>query len=464
MPLLLLLLLFLLYLQDVWPPPAFDWSTGEAILATIAAQGLCVLVAAAIAWQARRSLHRTPFARSEVLRRFARSRLRHFILATGILLVSLYWLGWGWAVKFELLGMWSPLVKPAILGPYLLGLILAWVFFYDADRAAHDSLWRSEERPYLTRAEYLGLQVRHNLLLLIPPLLLMMIQEVLQSLFPALEDPEHFPVVNLVVMIGLLALSILLMPLILRAFLGLKPLPAGELRDRLCATAERLRFRFSDVLVWNTSGTQANAMVTGMVPFFRYVVLTDRLARELSPEEIEAVFGHEIGHIKHHHMTFYTTFLLLSLAVLGAFFEWGTGWLEGHLGDWLAPIVANQEWYLGLIVVYMFVIFGYLSRRCERQADLFGCRVASRAAFIHALEKVADLNGISRDRPGWFSAWQHGTIAQRIDFLRKLDDEPNLEPRFQRRLGVLKWAVTLTLVGLTVALLQTHQWGWLRYL
>ena len=58
-------------------------------------------------------------------------------------------------------------------------------------------------------------------------------------------------------------------------------------------------------------------MVVGVLPFIRSVMLTDRLMEELLPDEVEAVFGHEIGHIKHHHMLYYLTFLMTSMTVLG---------------------------------------------------------------------------------------------------------------------------------------------------
>jgi STE24 endopeptidase len=106
-----------------------------------------------------------------------------------------------------------------------------------------------------------------------------------------------------------------------------------------------------------------------------------------------------------------------------------------------------------LFAAYMFIVFGYLSRRCERQADIYGCRLVSTQTFIDALEKVALVNGIARERPGWLSSWQHGTIAQRVAFLRKLEGEPALEPRFQVRLRFLKWSVALGLAAVSVGIL-----------
>src|SRR5205085_2225020 len=101
----------------------------------------------------------------------------------------------------------------------------------------------------------------------------------------------------------------------------------------------------------------------------------------------------------------------------------------------------------------------------ERQADLYGCTVSSREAFIRALEKVADINGMSREKPGLFTAWQHWTIGQRVAFLRTLDADPTLEARTQRRIGILKWSLTLALVAGIIVLLSAHDpWSWLKSL
>jgi STE24 endopeptidase len=266
-------------------------------------------------------------------------------------------------------------------------------------------------------------------------------------------------------------------PFLLRLLLGLKPLPDGPLRDRLLASAKRLSFRFNDVLVWDTRNTIVNGMVTGPLPFLRYVILTDRLVSDLTPDEIEAVFGHEVGHIKHHHLLFYFGFLLASLIVvvglygtltqmLGAAFI--QTWLKDNLPDlksWLDSYqMLSALPLLFLLGVYIVVVFGFLSRRCERQADIFGCRTVSVPIFIDALEKVARLNGIHRERPGWVSSWQHSTIAQRVAFLQRMQADPELEPRFQRRVGLVKWTMLLSLAALLALLGPGQVWGVLQQL
>jgi STE24 endopeptidase len=250
-------------------------------------------------------------------------------------------------------------------------------------------------------------------------------------------------------------------PWLLRLFLGLRPLPDGPLRRRLLDAARRLHFRCNDILVWDTRNAVANAMVTGPLPFLRYVVLTDRLVRDMTAEEVEAVFGHEVGHIKHHHMLFYFGFLMSSLVAVAAAWEPLRRYLAGAVPQWQEWEVAYEAvTVLPLLLAvgsYVFVVFGFLSRRCERQADLYGCRTVSFPVFIAALEKVARLNGISRERPGWLSSWQHSTIARRVEFLQRVSANPELEPDFQRRVRRVKWALVLSLGAVLVVL---REWVW----
>jgi hypothetical protein len=65
---------------------------------------------------------------------------------------------------------------------------------------------------------------------------------------------------------------------------------------------------------------------------------------------------------------------------------------------------------------------------------------------------------MSRDRPGWLQSWQHSTIARRVDFLQRVLADPRVEPRFQRRVGIVKWALFLVL-GIWLLVLVTT-WGW----
>jgi STE24 endopeptidase len=218
------------------------------------------------------------------------------------------------------------------------------------------------------------------------------------------------------------------------------------------------------------------------LPFPRYVLFTDRLLDELTPDEVEAVFGHEVGHVRHRHMTLYVVFLGLSLAVFTGLAHAINRWLEATgrvpgfftwLGEW--------ETFISLLVMAVYVVFafGFLSRRCEREADLFGCRAVSCGqpdcathstnqqqtvstrtqpcstginTFVSALERVAVMNGMSRSKPGWLASWQHGTIARRVDFLERVRDFPAVGVIYRRKMILFKLAI-VAILATTVGVL-----------
>jgi len=95
------------------------------------------------------------------------------------------------------------------------------------------------------------------------------------------------------------------------------------------------------------------------------------------------LFGHEAGHVKHRHMAYYLAFLTASLVMVsrsGALLQL---WAKARWPEAVAALTAGGlETWLALpmtvgLAAYIFGVFGYISRRCERQADIFGCRAAS---------------------------------------------------------------------------------------
>lgn len=457
MPFLLLLLLALTCLPVAWPEPP-DWlGEGGSILVTWTGIFLLGLMTAVVTWRCRRRILVEPESRYTLLKRFNTFRKRHMLVLMGYYLVALFSLGWGYTLQARWPGhpQHIPGMQLLLLAPFFAGLVTSWLCFYHVEKIAHDQLALSQPFPGLW--SYLGLQMRHNLLLVVPPLFLLLFEQGLFFVFPQLQESDALlPFLA----IGLMGVAFLSIPLLLRYFLGLKPMPPCPLRDRLEAAAKRMGFRFSNILVWDTRNNIANAMVTGIFPWMRYIVVTDRLVHELTHEEMEAVFGHEVGHVRHHHMLFYILFLLGSVVMLSTLgqivldllrSETFHNWFGG-LAPMIVGLIESNEVFvmaplLGVMAIYIFIFFGYLSRRCERQADVYGAKATSCQDFINALEKVAYLNGIPREKPGWLSCWQHGTIAQRVEFMERMKADPALATDFQRRIGVLKWSMALGLVG-----------------
>jgi STE24 endopeptidase len=215
-------------------------------------------------------------------------------------------------------------------------------------------------------------------------------------------------------------------------------------------------------------------------------LLTDALVDNLTPHQVEAVFGHEVGHIAHRHLSYFGFFFLGSVGVMALVqvkiqdylnsTDLGT-WLTQLLGgsDSMMTLAAQATVVLSCLALYFLVVFGYLSRRFERQADVFGCRTVScgRLAcpphldlnaspegegeekntdlcpagiriFASALADVAALNGMERE--SWW-AWRHGSIARRIAFLEALEGRPEAERKFQRGVRTLRLGLAVVLAS-----------------
>jgi Zn-dependent protease with chaperone function len=466
MPFFVLLLLTLAYLQSNWPaPPAWLTPLG-CVLATWLGVAMLVGGAGLQVWHFRRLLAQSPQQCRRWLRRYWSYRRVHVGALVAFYFLAAYLLGWGWIVKnYFTYGRWSvPGAELLILLPFLTGLFLSWARFYDVEEAVHNVHQDAGELvPLLSRWAYVGLQVRQCLILALPPFLLLVLQQIFLGLFPWLQEDALFTPLLSGTLLGLLLVS---WPWLLRLLLNLQSLPDGSLRQQLKATARRLSFRHSDILVWDTRDSLATALLAGPLPAPRYVVLTDRLLGHLSPEEVEAVFAHEVGHVKHHHMPLYLIFLVLSLLSLSALWDRVAELLPVQtLDQWAIDHVpwphfwrANLELLLagplllGLLA-YLFGVFGLLSRRCEREADLFAAQVTSAPVIVAALDKVAALNGISPNRPGWLSSWRHDTIARRINCLRQVQVDPHHNTFCRWQICLVKWGV-LTALGCLLLLLR----------
>ncbi|MEA1952577.1 MAG: M48 family metallopeptidase, partial [Planctomycetota bacterium] len=296
---------------------------------------------------------------------------------------------------------------------------------------------------------------------LVPLLVILAVQDGLALLAPQLLEGDY----ELFVFVPALAVLLAAFPILLRFVWQTRPLAAGELRDRLEAAARRAGVGLRDILVWETNSLAVNAAVAGFFPRLRYVFLTDGLLKMLGDEEIEAVLGHELGHVRHRHLLMR---IIAMLAPLGLWLLLGRMFPE-----LLDGILAKVEFCLGqsfwagrsatilglaavvLVGVHAIVIFGMFSRMLEKQADLFGCRTLadefgreSVDIYIRALEKLGASCG-NRDR--W--SWQHGSIAARVEFLSQAARSPKSVLCFLRRIRVLGSLLAALLILPTLHLL-----------
>jgi len=418
-----------------------------------------------------------------VRRRGRPTRGARRLLAAGSRVVGLLTLGgYGWVV----LGLgWPEVVRSGlglrdsiladellILLPFVLALVAGWWGLYPAERALRASEGEGGRSPP-GPAWHLILKARQTLGMVLPATLIFSLgQDLARGGWPDRADDPGF---QMAMMAGMGALVLALAPAFVRLSWPTRTLPAGPLRDRLERLARRFGFRCSDILVWDTDGAVVNAGVTGALPWFRYVLLTDALIAGLNEHEVAAVFGHEVGHVRHRHLAFFGFFFVGSMGVLTLAGDLVYGHVlkdSGLLPGPTAAMVAQGVAVLGLGVLYFGSVFGLLSRRFERQADVFGCRAVScdradcpphpdlygRAAevpasgpicpvgiriFVNALMSVALLNGMEPAA----RSWRHGSISRRVAYLEGLEGKPEAERRFQAGTARLRAVLALALIA-----------------
>jgi STE24 endopeptidase len=301
-----------------------------------------------------------------------------------------------------------------LLTPVVLPLVLSWAAFHDVERLVRTD----EDPPARSRWEFVCLHVRHHLILpLAPVLALVATQDVVQLLHPALLVGR----ISWIVHVLPLTLVAVLLPVLLRIVWPTQRLPDGPLRARLELFCRRCGVRVRDLLIWCSQGRLANAAVCGLIPQLRYVLISDELVRRLSPDQIEAVFAHELGHVRHHHlakMLFVLSFpLILVLSTSIGTDPVHSQWLPAPSGMAWASGTASVVLSLG----YLAVALGAYSRLAELAADVWAVeqlaagRDGSMPAATHLYLETLELLSAT----GGGADWLHPSLALRRRFLQK---------------------------------------------
>lgn len=182
--------------------------------------------------------------------------------------------------------------------------------------------------------------------------------------------------------------------LIAPLFNKFSPLEDQALETRIRRLLERTGFSFGGVMVMDGSrrSSHGNAYFTGMGGNKR-IVFFDTLLERLSPEEIEAVLAHELGHFRRRHIRsrfiITASLSLIGLAVLG----WlaGEPWFYSGLGVERMSLATALLLFLMVSPVFTFVIQPLLAwsmRRHEFEADEFAAEQADASDLVHALVKL----------------------------------------------------------------------------
>lgn len=152
-----------------------------------------------------------------------------------------------------------------------------------------------------------------------------------------------------------------------------------------------------------------NAFATGMSRNSALVAVSTGLLQNMQRNEVEAVLGHEVGHVANGDMVtlaliqgVVNTFVIFIARVIGHFVDRVIFKNEsGHgIAFWITTIVAEI-----ILAVLASIIVMWFSRQREFRADEAGARLSSRENMIGALEALARASGQSVDMPDQMAAF-----------------------------------------------------------
>jgi Zn-dependent protease with chaperone function len=359
------------------------------------------------------------------------------LFASRIRVAGLFWylatmLGCGWVLHARSIGEGLVIVDEAmVIGPPVFFLGALWWNMYPLEARLREALLYRQldsgapvyEIP--TRWQFVWGQIKHHVLLILMPVLLISTWDGLLDLalyarasdWPALAAAE--PMLR---WCGILA-ALVGAPSLLKWLWSTVLLESGPLVTTFAAMCECYRVRIRGPYIWRTHGAMVNGAVLGAFWPLRYLLLTDALIEQLDGIQVEGVLAHEVAHVKMRHMAWLLVSVIASVLL--------TGWActFGAVASGIDPqgeLIGVIASIAGLVVAVM--VFGAVSRRFEWQADAFAVMHLSRVrsfetisplashAMESALARVAHLNGVAVHA---FS-WRHGSILTRQNRLRDL--------------------------------------------
>ncbi|MDH2909248.1 MAG: M48 family metallopeptidase [Candidatus Eremiobacteraeota bacterium] len=238
--------------------------------------------------------------------------------------------------------------------------------------------------------------------------------------------PRGWPLVGAAISLPLLALGNIVVPLyVMPLFNRFEPID-GEIEQRLRALAERYGCGNAEILKMNMSAqtTKANAFVIGIGSTHR-IVIGDTLLDNFTPEEIEFVVAHELGHYVAH-----DTYRLMAAAealvtaslLFAATLPENRDTAMRERPRFLAQISAR----VALASTLLRPLVLKLTRDRERAADRFAVAATGAPAWgVAAFERLAEQNLAETESPRWYEILfaSHPSLRERIAALRGAAEE-----------------------------------------
>ena len=234
------------------------------------------------------------------------------------------------------------------------------------------------------------------------------------------------------VMMLIVLLIVFLFPVFSRIFNKFTPLEDGELKDRLTGLLEKHGYHVRGIQVMDASRrtTKSNAYFTGFGKM-KTIVLYDTLLNRMTPDEICAVFAHELGHGLHRDTLRNQCMTFLQMLIIGVL-----AWLTLCSAEIYPPFGFDGVNYGFAVILIMSVEFALIaplfsllvnrfSRKAEYRADGQAVKEGYGEALIEGLKKLSkdNLADLSPSPLLVRLTYSHPTLSQRITAIEKLGGE-----------------------------------------
>ena len=221
-------------------------------------------------------------------------------------------------------------------------------------------------------------------------------------------------------------LGMLLPVVIAPLFYKVTPVADTTLLDRFRRIAAGTDLKITEVSRVDVSveSVAPNACMAGMSNTKR-VLLWDTLLASFPPEELDAIFAHELGHYKHGHLL---KMLLVNVVVMVLGFLVGNEVLNAvavPLGHASISAPSSLALFLLALSTLSFVagpIQNFIFRRFEYEADWDALDSTENVAAFHsALFRLVEMNKLEMSPPPWkvFLFDSHPSTKDRLDKVRE---------------------------------------------
>jgi len=156
-----------------------------------------------------------------------------------------------------------------------------------------------------------------------------------------------------------------------------------------------------------------NAYATGIIPFYKIIIVGENLKNKLSKTQLKAILYHEIGHHENKHLLklFFINVVLQTFFFI-MFFEIYQLHIKKPL---IEPLLVATTG--GLIGFIFYIIPNKIAYLMEYQADRFAVKNYNKNDMINALKKLDEISGEKLTKGNI----NHPNLEKRIENIEKYE-------------------------------------------